>query len=136
MPAPAAVLQLLLEGPSFEAFQDLCVDALSLAVAPRVCHRSVAYLRSNVSTVRFEEITGELRTVVGDDVVGQPKSVHEALDELDCRARWEGAVTPRIQLSIFVTPTLAFSGDVIYYFLRGLVFVCCLHFVLVMHLVS
>ena len=37
-------------------------------------------------------------------------------------------VTPRIQLSIFVTPTLAFSGDVIYYFLRGWVFVCCFAF--------
>ena len=31
-------------------------------------------------------------------------------------------VTPRIQFSIFVTPTLAFSGDAICYFLRGWVF--------------
>ena len=38
------------------------------------------------------------------------------------------AVTPRIQLSIFVTPTLAISGYVIYYFLRGWVFVCCFAF--------
>ena len=35
---------------------------------------------------------------------------------------------PRIQFSIFVTPTLAFSGYVIYYFLRGWVFVCCFAF--------
>ena len=45
-------------------------------------------------------------------------------------------VTPRIQLSIFVTLTLAFSGDAIWYFLRGWVLFVVLHFVLVMHLVS
>ena len=42
--------------------------------------------------------------------------------------RWINDVTPRIQLSIFVTPTLAISGYVIYYFLRGWVFVCCFAF--------
>ena len=39
-----------------------------------------------------------------------------------------GSVMPRIQLSIFVTQTLAFSGDAIYYFLRGWVFVFCFAF--------
>ena len=34
-------------------------------------------------------------------------------------------VTPRIQLSIFITPTLAIFGYVIYHFLRGRVFVFC-----------
>ena len=37
-------------------------------------------------------------------------------------------VMPRIQLSIFVTPTLAISGYVICYFLCGWVFVCCFAF--------
>ena len=37
-------------------------------------------------------------------------------------------VTPRIQLSIFATPTLAISGYMIYYFLRGWVFVSCFAF--------
>ena len=41
-----------------------------------------------------------------------------------------------MQLSTFVTLTLAFSGDVIYYFLRGWVLSVVLHFVLVMHLIS
>ena len=83
MPAPAAGLQLLLEGPGFEALQDLRIGAFSLAVAPGVCHRGVAYLRSKVSTICFEEIAGELRTVVGDDAIRHPKPAHEALDELD-----------------------------------------------------
>ena len=69
VPAPAAGLQLLLEGPGFEALQDLRVGALGLAVAPRVCHRSVAYLCSKVSTICFEEIASELQTVVGDDAI-------------------------------------------------------------------
>ena len=29
--------------------------------------------------------------VVGDDAVRHPKSAHEALDELDCGACWDGA---------------------------------------------
>ena len=56
-----------------------------------MCHRSVAYLRSKVSTICFEEIAGELRTVVGDDAVRDPKPAHEALDELDYRTSWDGA---------------------------------------------
>ena len=84
VPAPAAGLQLLLEGPGFEAFQDLRVGAFSLAAAPRVCHRSVAYLCSKVSTICFQEIVGELQTVVGDDAIRYPKPAHEAPDELDC----------------------------------------------------
>ena len=38
MLAPAAGLELLLEGPGLEASQDLCVGALGLAIAPGVCH--------------------------------------------------------------------------------------------------
>ena len=38
LPAPAASLKLLLEGPGLEASQDLCVGALSLAIAPGVRH--------------------------------------------------------------------------------------------------
>ena len=83
VPAPAASLQLFLEGPGIEAPQDLRVGSLGLAVASGVRHRSVAYLRSKVSTVCFEEITGELRTIVSDDAVRHPKPAHEALDELD-----------------------------------------------------
>ena len=60
IPAPTAGLQLLLEGPGFEAFQYLCVGALGLAVAPGARHLCVAYLRFKVSTVCFEEVTSEL----------------------------------------------------------------------------
>ena len=81
----------LLEGPGFEAFQDLCVGMFGLAVTPGVCHRSVAYLRSKVSTIHFEEIAGELRTIVGDDAVRDPKPANEAFDELDRGAGWDGA---------------------------------------------
>ena len=91
VPAPAAGLQLLLEGSGLENPKDLHVCAVGLAVAPGVRHRSVAYLRSKVSTICFEEIAGELRTVVGDDTVRDPKPAHEALDELDCETGWDGA---------------------------------------------
>ncbi len=91
VPAPAAGLQLLLEGPGLEAPQDLCVGALSLTIAPGVSHRSIADLRSKVSTIGFEEVTGELRAVIGDDAVGDPKTAHETLDELDRGASWDGA---------------------------------------------
>ena len=91
MPAPAAGLELLLEGPGLEASQDLNVDALILAIAPGVCHRSVANLHSKVSAVGFEEVTSELRAVVGDDTVGDPEATHETLDELDRRTSWDGA---------------------------------------------
>ena len=91
MPAPAAGLELLLEGPGLEASQDLRVGAFSLAIAPGVRHRSVVDLRSKVSTICFEEVTGELRAVIGDDAVGDPETAHEALDELDRGTGWDGA---------------------------------------------
>ena len=91
MPAPAVGLQLLLEGPGLEAPQDLRVGSLGLAVASGVRHRSVAYLRSKVSTVCFEEVTGELRTIVHDDVVWHPEPAHDAPDELDRGTRGNGA---------------------------------------------
>ena len=47
-------------------------------------------MRSKVSTICFEEIAGELRTVVSDDAIRDPELAHEALDELDCRASWDG----------------------------------------------
>ena len=90
VPAPATGLQLLLEGPGLEAPQDLRVGAFSLAIAPRVRYRSVADLRSKVSTVGFEEVTSKLRAVICDDVVGDPEAAHEALDELESRASWNG----------------------------------------------
>ena len=37
-PAPAAGLELLVEGPCLEAPQDFCFGPLGLAVAPRVRH--------------------------------------------------------------------------------------------------
>ena len=91
MSAPAAGLQLLLEGPGFEAPQDLCVGSLGLTVALRVRHRSVAYLCSKVSTICFKEVARELRTVICDDAVGDPETAHETLDELDRGASWDGA---------------------------------------------
>ena len=72
VPAPAAGLELLLEGPGLEAPQDLCVGAFGLTIAPGVCHRGVADLHSKVSTICLEEIASKLRAVVGDDAVGDP----------------------------------------------------------------
>ena len=48
------------------------------------------------------------------------------------------SITPWMQLSIFVTPTLAISVDVICYFLRGWVFVFCFVFCscLAFHLIA
>ena len=91
VPAPAAGLQLLLEGPGLEAPQDLCVGSLGLTVAAQVRHRSVAYLHSKVSTVCFEEVTGELRTIVDDDAVRHPEPAHDALDKLDRGTCGDGA---------------------------------------------
>ena len=91
VPAPAAGLQLLLEGPGLEAPQDLRVGAFGLAVALGVRHRSVADMRSKVSAVGFEEVTSKLRVIICDDAVGDPEVAHEALDELNCRPGWDGA---------------------------------------------
>ena len=91
MPAPAVGFELLLEDPGLEASQDLRVGAFSLAISPGVCHRSIADLRSKVSTVYFEEVTGELQAVVGDDAVEDPETAHEALDEFNRRTGWDGA---------------------------------------------
>ena len=88
--APAASLRLLLEGPSLEAPQDHCVSMFGLAIAPGVGHRSVANLFSKVSTVGFKEVPSKLRVVICDDAVGDPEAAHEALDELDGRASWDG----------------------------------------------
>ena len=82
VPAPATGLELLLEGPGLEAPQDLRVGAFSLAIAPGVRHRSVADLRSKVSTVCFEEVTGELRAIVGDDAIGDPETLTRPLMNL------------------------------------------------------
>ena len=90
VPAPAAGLELLLEGPGLKASQDLCVGAFGLAIAPGVRHRSVADLRSKVSTIYHEEIASELRAVVGDDAIRDPKPVHETLYELDRRSGRDG----------------------------------------------
>ena len=83
-PAPTVGLELLLEGPCLEASQDLCTSVLGLAVTPGVCHRGVAYLRSKVSIVCFQKVARELRAIVGDDAVGDPKAAYEALDEFNC----------------------------------------------------
>ena len=90
VPAFAAGLKLLLEGPGLEAPQDLCVGAFGLIVAPGVRHRGVADLRSKVSTICLEDIASELRAVVGDDAIRDPESAHEALDELDRRSDGDG----------------------------------------------
>ena len=82
-PTPATSFKLLLEAHCLEAPQDLRVGALRLAVAPQVGYRGVAYLCSKVSAIGPEEVTCELRTVVGDDAVGDAESAYEALDELD-----------------------------------------------------
>ena len=60
MPAPAACLKLLIEGPLFEASQDLRIGALGLAIASGVCYRSIANLRSKVSTICLEKVASEL----------------------------------------------------------------------------
>ena len=39
----------------------------------------------------FEKVAGELRAIVGDDAIRNPEMAHEALDELDGRAGWDGA---------------------------------------------
>ena len=39
----------------------------------------------------FEEVTGELRTVVRDDAIRHPEPTHDALDELDRGPRGNGA---------------------------------------------
>src|SRR3954462_1691042 len=91
VPTSAAGLQLLLERPGLEAPQDLRVGSFGLAVTSWVRHRSVTYLRSKVSKVCFEEVTGELRTVVCDDAVRHPEPAHDAPDELDRETRGDGA---------------------------------------------
>ena len=91
MPAPAAGLQLLLEGPGLEAPQDLRVSAFSLTITPGVGHRSIADVRSKVSTVGFKEVTSEVLAIICDDTFGDPEAAHEALDELDSRAGWNGS---------------------------------------------
>ena len=83
-------LQLLLEDPGLEAPQDLRVGAFGLDIAPGVRYRSIADLRSKVSTLGFEKVTSKLRAVICDDAVGDPEAAHEALDELDSRAGWDG----------------------------------------------
>ena len=89
VPAPATGLQLILEGSGLEAPQDLRVSTFGLTIAPGVGHRSVADLRSKVSTVGFEEVASKVQTVICDDAVGDPEAAHEALDELDSRAGWD-----------------------------------------------
>ena len=39
----------------------------------------------------FEEVTSKLRAVICDDAVGDPEPAHEALDELDSSAGWNGS---------------------------------------------
>ena len=48
-------------------------------------------MRSKISTIRFEEIASELRAVVGDDVIRDPKPAYDTLDELDRRSGRDGA---------------------------------------------
>ena len=50
-PTPSIDFELFLEAPCLKAPWDLRVGALGLAVAPWVRHRSVAYLRSNISAI-------------------------------------------------------------------------------------
>ena len=44
-----------------------------------------------VSTIGFEKGARELRAIVSDDTVGDPKAAHEALDEFDDRPSRDGA---------------------------------------------
>ena len=74
------------EAPYLEALEDLSVCSLRLAVAARVSYRDVANLHAKVGAVGLEEAAGELRAIVGDDVVGDAEEAHQTLDELHRRS--------------------------------------------------
>ena len=66
-----------------EPAQHFSICPLRLTVASRMSNRSEADLGAKVLDVLHEDAARELRAVVGDDPVGDPKTANNRPEELD-----------------------------------------------------
>jgi hypothetical protein len=70
---------------SLESFKHFCIGSFYLTIALWVSNGRTANLDAKIFTVPMECTAGELGPVVSDDLVYDPESTDDRLDELDCR---------------------------------------------------
>jgi hypothetical protein len=68
-------------GACLESPKDFCIFPLSLAIAPGMCHRRKAELSADALAILLEEPTSELGPIVRNDMVWDPKSADNRLEE-------------------------------------------------------
>jgi hypothetical protein len=67
----------MVEDPQFETLQDHAVGTFNLPIRPGVCHGCPIHADMVIITETKELFTGELRAVVGDDRVWDPKAIND-----------------------------------------------------------
>src|SRR3954462_5464881 len=82
-PVSSALVQPV-ESSSLEPVQHFGIGPFRLTVAPGMSYRSEADLGAEILDVLHEGAARELRTVVGDDPVGDPEVANNRPEELDC----------------------------------------------------
>jgi hypothetical protein len=70
-------------GARLESPEDLCIYPFRLAITPRVGHRCKAELGADALVVFLEDLTCKLGSVVRNDIVWDPKSTNDGLEEGD-----------------------------------------------------
>ena len=70
-------------GACLESPEDLCICPFRLAIAPGVGHRCEAELGADALTIFLEDPTCKLGSVVHNDMVWDPKSTYDGLEEGD-----------------------------------------------------
>ena len=81
----------MVEASRLEHLEYFSVCSLGLAIALGMSYRGETNLGTKGFTVGPEETTGELRAVVGDDVIWNAKTADHAPDKLDSYSGWDGA---------------------------------------------
>jgi hypothetical protein len=81
-PIRTMLLQVIV-GARLESTKDLCICPFCLAIAPGVGHRCEAELGADALAIFLEDLTCKLGSVVRNDMVWDPKSTYDGLEEGD-----------------------------------------------------
>jgi hypothetical protein len=70
-------------GACLEALEDFSVGSLNLSITLWMRNRCIVNFDAKILAISSERVAGELRLVVGDDPVQDPKPADNGLDKLD-----------------------------------------------------
>jgi hypothetical protein len=71
-------------GTNLKALEYFCIGMLHLSIAIWMSNRRIANLDAKIFVVPLQGTTSKLAPIVGDDLVWDPKSAYDGLDEFCC----------------------------------------------------